>query len=549
MDVDANGEVDQRSYFKDGVEVYRDIDSNHNGTADQCRWLNTAGTRWGTDKNEDKSIDYWQVISPEEVSAEVVAAMRDGDAGRFERLLITPAELNSLGLGKAKLEELQKRVAAAPAAFAEYLKTQKIVNSTSVWTLFAGSRPGMVPTGTDDSTADITVYDNVAALADTDGKSSQLPIGTMIKVGDLWRLIDAPGDTAVGSLAGGAGIPTKGDDSAPGSPSAKSRELMDEYQALDQKDDHSTAANERRLQILVALADDAKTADDKIQWLRQAADVIGEAVQRGAFSSGIERLKELPGKLGSESEDLAAYVQFRVMTAEYNKALQSPNVDYPKVQAKWLADLEQFVKDHPNSSDSAEAMLQLAIAQEFAGDDSNAVKWYRRVAENFPKSASAAKAEGAKRRIESVGNTISLKGKTLGGKALDLAQLKGKVVLVHYWDSSIEPCRADMAQLEKMMKKYGDNFLVVGVSFDNDQKALVEYLRDNDYRWPQLWEVGGQAGRLANEMGILTLPTMLLIDAQGKVLSRNVSAAGLDGELKQILKPQVANRNKGRGSE
>ena len=33
-------------------------------------------------------------------------------------------------------------------------------------------------------------------------------------------------------------------------------------------------------------------------------------------------------------------------------------------------------------------------------------------------------------------------------------------------------------------------------------------------------------------MGILTLPTMLLIDKQGKVISRNVSAAGLDGELK-----------------
>jgi thiol-disulfide isomerase/thioredoxin len=549
VDVDANGAVDQRSYFKDGVEVYRDVDTNHNGQIDQSRWLNAGGTRWAIDKNEDHKIDHWQIISPEEVSAEVVAAVRDNDAARFERLLITPSELNSLGLSKAKLEELQKRVAAAPAAFAEYLKTQKVVNSSSVWTLFAGSRPGIVPTGTDDSTADITVYENVAALADTDGKSSQLPIGTLIKVGDLWRLIDAPGDAAAGSLAGGAGIPTKGDDATPGSPSAKARELMDEYQALDQKDDHSTAANERRLQILVALAEETKTVDDKIQWLRQAADVVSEAVQRGAFPDGVERLKELPGKLGSDSEDLSAYVQFRVMTAEYNKSLQSPNVDYAKVQAKWLADLEQFVKDHPSCSDAAEAMLQLAIAQEFAGDDSNAIKWYRRVTENFPKSASAVKAEGARRRIESVGNAISIKGKTLGGKALDLTQLKGKVVLVHYWDSSIEPCRADMAQLEKMMKKYGENFVVVGVSFDSDPKALVEYLRDNDYRWPQLWEEGGQAGRLANEMGILTLPTMLLIDAQGKVLSRNVSAAGLDGELKQILKPQVANRNKGRGSE
>ena len=44
-------------YFLDGLEVYRDIDSNFNGKADQYRWFHTAGTRWGTDKNEDGRID------------------------------------------------------------------------------------------------------------------------------------------------------------------------------------------------------------------------------------------------------------------------------------------------------------------------------------------------------------------------------------------------------------------------------------------------------------------------------------------------------------
>ena len=41
--VDTNGDnvVDQWSYYKDGVEVYRDIDSNFNGKADQHRWFNT----------------------------------------------------------------------------------------------------------------------------------------------------------------------------------------------------------------------------------------------------------------------------------------------------------------------------------------------------------------------------------------------------------------------------------------------------------------------------------------------------------------------------
>jgi thiol-disulfide isomerase/thioredoxin len=483
------------------------------------------------------------MISPEEVSAEVVAALRDGDAVRFERLLITPGELNNLGLGPAKLAEIQKRIAGAAAAFGEYLKTQKVVNSSSNWTMFAGSRPGVVPVGSDDSTADITVYENVAALADTDGKPAQVPIGTMIKVGDLWRLIDAPGETPTGGLSGNGLAQTKGGNSDGRGPSEKARELMEEYEKLDKTDDHSARANQRRVEILEVLTEEAKTPKEKIQWLRQAADVISEAIQRNAFPGGMEQLKDLPGKLGEESEELAAYVQFRLMTAEYNQSLVSSK-NPEDVQKKWLADLEQFVKDHPTSDDTAEAMLQLAIAQEFAGDDNNAVKWYRRVTENFPKSASAVKAQGARRRIESVGNTISLKGKDLRGQSFDLSQYKNKVVLIHYWSSDIDACKADMPRLEKMMRKYGDNFVVVGVSLDTDRKALINYLQNEDYRWPQLWEDGGMANRLSNEMGILALPTMLLIDKHGKVISRNISAAGLDNELSQMLKPVVANRPK-----
>ena len=104
--VDTNGDnvVDQWSYYKDGVEVYRDIDSDFNGKADQYRWFHSGGTRWGIDKrdaenNETGKIGAWKVISAEEVTAEVVAALANKDVERFTRLLLSPEELRSLGLG------------------------------------------------------------------------------------------------------------------------------------------------------------------------------------------------------------------------------------------------------------------------------------------------------------------------------------------------------------------------------------------------------------------------------------------------------------------
>ena len=84
---DTNGDkrIDLWAYFQYGVEVYRDIDEDYDGKADQYRWLNTGGTRWGLDEDEDGQINRWKQISAEEVSAEVVAAIRDANAERFRR--------------------------------------------------------------------------------------------------------------------------------------------------------------------------------------------------------------------------------------------------------------------------------------------------------------------------------------------------------------------------------------------------------------------------------------------------------------------------------
>ena len=67
VDTNDDNVVDQWSYYKDGLEVYRDIDSTFNGKADQYRWFNTGGSRWAIDANEDGVIDSWKSISAEEV--------------------------------------------------------------------------------------------------------------------------------------------------------------------------------------------------------------------------------------------------------------------------------------------------------------------------------------------------------------------------------------------------------------------------------------------------------------------------------------------------
>ena len=85
-DTNADNRLDRWCYYNAGVEVYRESDTDFNGTADEFRWLSTEGIRWGIDKNEDGTIDSWKMISAEEVTAEVVHAAASRDANKFQRL-------------------------------------------------------------------------------------------------------------------------------------------------------------------------------------------------------------------------------------------------------------------------------------------------------------------------------------------------------------------------------------------------------------------------------------------------------------------------------
>jgi len=268
--VDTNGDnvVDRWSYFKDGIEVYRDIDENFNGKADQYRWLNTAGMRWGLDKAEDGKIDSWKQISPEEVSAEVVLAIRDKDPARFARVLLTPSEAKSLGLGQAKIKQLLDKIGAAPGAFADLMRRQSAIKQSTQWVHFGGTRPGLVPVGDDGATGEITAYENVLAMTETDGRDGQLSIGTLVKLGDVWKVIDAPSVPDPKQIAESPGFffqaPNRGMESgasetAGDGPNEKVQKMIDELSKLDEavaratSDNEQNRLNDRRAELMLSI--------------------------------------------------------------------------------------------------------------------------------------------------------------------------------------------------------------------------------------------------------------------------------------------------------
>lgn len=562
---DTNGDnvVDLWCYFLDGLEVYRDIDSDFNRKADQYRWFNSAGTRVGIDKNEDGKVDAWRNISPQEVAEQLVIAIQTGDQTRFELLLPTAGEIAELGLGKLRSEALAASTKAAASGFKKYATVQKAVTAKSRYMDFGSSRPATIPAGTDGSTKDLTVYENCSALVQADGKNDQLYLGTLVAIGNTWKLIALPTSGSENQPLAGSGSflqtgqSQEGDGVAanPGAPSEEMQKLMAELERLDREADGLAADKlavniEERAKLLRRLSEISPDPEMREQWFRQLADMIAAAIQSGSFPQGLELLSELQKQLteASAAESLLSHVEFQRMWGEYVTSQQQTGPEASKAQEKWLADLQAFVGKHPKSIDSAEALLQLGMYNEFVGKSEEGLKWYQQLAADFPSVAQSNKARGAITRLASAGKPMRLKGQDLlAAGEVDLAKYKGKVVLIHYWATWCEPCKADMVMIKDFYAKNKNrNFEVIGVCLDDQPAGAKQFLTENIYPWKHLNEKGGLDGRLANEMGVMTLPLMILVDQKGNVVKDNIHVAELDAELNALAQPLNAGGNANR---
>lgn len=551
LDTDGDNIVDQWRYFHNGMEVYRDLDTNANQKSDQFRFVNQGGSRWGIDANEDGKVDSWKILSAEEASQVAVQAILNRNAALLETVLINEQDIKELGIQKEIAATLLKAVANPAEQLAQVVEGSQVLAPSSSWIKLDSSTPGIIPADAGKANQDLSVRENAVAIIDLGDKTGLAQVGELVRVGQVWKLTQIPrpieGDNM--QIASGGLLlrpvalnPTGG---VPGGISDEMRTLLESLQQLDSKapapaDGVEAFAkyNAARAEILAGLIDASQTAQDKELWTRQFADSVSAAVATGSYPEGLKKLTAVEQQL-DENDALRAYVQYRRLFATYQKrSRQAEGEEQIEIQGWWEDNLQQFVTAFPKSPDAAEALLQLALAEELSGNLDEAANWYQQLVGTHKESPQAARAQGALHRLGLKGKVFEFSAARLQGEGkISVADLRGKLVLVLFWSTTCQPCEQDLPLLKSLYDQYhAQGFEILGVNLDPTTQNVAAYIKEHKMPWPQVHEDGGRQSGPAKQFGIITLPTMILVGQDGKVISRGTSAEDLKTALPKLLK-------------
>lgn len=138
-----------------------------------------------------------------------------------------------------------------------------------------------------------------------------------------------------------------------------------------------------------------------------------------------------------------------------------------------------------------------------------------------------------------------LSGESTTGKKLDVADYKGKVVILNVWGSWCGPCIAEVPNFSKVAnetKDKGVQFLGINTR-DSEKSQATSFEEEHKVPYPSLFDPTGRL-MLRFPKGSLnpqSIPSTIAIDRHGKIAARSIGPLAED-DLRKMVEPLIAEK-------
>ncbi len=139
------------------------------------------------------------------------------------------------------------------------------------------------------------------------------------------------------------------------------------------------------------------------------------------------------------------------------------------------------------------------------------------------------------RAEELADKSIDLQFTAADGSAVNLANLRGKVVLIDFWATWCGPCMMEVPEVVAAYKKYHDQgFEVIGISLDQNKDRMLMVTQQKEMTWPQYFDGQGWRNAISSKFHIREIPTMWLLNKAGTLVPGQ-ERGNLDADIAALL--------------
>jgi cytochrome c biogenesis protein CcmG/thiol:disulfide interchange protein DsbE len=133
----------------------------------------------------------------------------------------------------------------------------------------------------------------------------------------------------------------------------------------------------------------------------------------------------------------------------------------------------------------------------------------------------------------------ALRARTVDGRPVSLAGLRGRVVLLNFWASWCLECRPEMPALEHLHRELAAQGLtVMGINAREGAAAVRAYARELGLTFALVLDPDGDVGRA---YGVIGIPTTFLIGRDGRAVALAIGPRAWDSApAREVLRVLLA---------